>query len=137
MKNMFRFIVKFLCVGVFMSCSKSDDQPQVTPIPDLILGTVEDIAVTPVDLNTPGQGTMVIQMNGALYKVQFNATTEAQSNATLFFAEDTVLTADSREYGNLGQDFISYNPVRDNELEITFKDGIRKIQGSYTLATSF
>jgi hypothetical protein len=133
-----RIIIVLLSALPFIGCSKSDDpDPAVTPIPDIIQGQVREIDVTPVDINTPGQGSFIISMTGALYKVQFNATTQAESNAILLFANDTMLIEESREFGNFGFDVVAYNPVKENELLVQFNDGGKRIEGQFNQNTSF
>lgn len=119
-----------------ISCKKDVEQPTETPVPDIIIGRVQEIDVTPVDINTPDKGVFYISMNNTRYKVQFNATSEAESNATLFFDNDTILLDQSREFGNFGQDFISYGPLAENELIVTFNEGAKKIEGFFDTNTS-
>lgn len=130
-------LVLLLVLNVLISCSKNEAGP--TPpvvIPDIIYGVINEINVTPSDITTPDKGSLFISANNTIYKVEFNATDSSQSNATLFFASDTILTNDSREFANLGKDAVAYNPVADNEITISFKDG-RKISGLFDLVTSF
>lgn len=122
---------------MILSCSKNDDNTSpVAVIPDIINGHVMEIMVTPVDSTTPGTGSFLIWMTNTIYKVDFNATAQTQSNAVLFFDSDTILTNDSREYANLGKDVIAYRPVGVNEITVAFYDG-RKITGGLDAETSF
>jgi hypothetical protein len=134
---MYRFLVLFFILSIFISCSKNEggtSTPDV--IPTVINGSVTEFNVTPLDINTPGEGTFFIFANNTSYKVDFNAAAEAQSNARLIFASDTILTDESREFANLGKDAIAYYPVADNQIEIFFDDG-RKINGLFDFNTSF
>ncbi len=134
---MSRILIVLVVLSAFMSCNKEDAPIPQTPIPDNIFGNVREIEVSPTDINTPDKGFMVISMQDALYKVQFNATTQAQSNATLFFENDTVLIKESREYGNFGVDAVAYNPVKPNAVIFTFSQGPKKIEGVFNANTSF
>lgn len=134
---MYRSVLVFVCASVLASCSKNETEIPVTPIPDIIQGQIREIDVDPIDINTPDKATMVISMNDALYKVQFNVTTEQLSNATLFLASDTILVDESREFGNFGQDIVSYNPVGANEMIFDFPAGGKKIEGIFNFNTSF
>jgi hypothetical protein len=136
--NMYRLTIVLAAICVLVSCSKSSAPPTtITPIPDIIIGQVREIDLRPVDINTPGQAFLVISMNDALYKVQFDATSQAESNATIFFATDTILVDESREFGNFGQDVVSYNPLYANELLIEFKEGGKRVSGEFNSNTSF
>ena len=132
-----RFLVVFLVISVFISCSKDEDPPS-TPvvIPDIIVGEITEFTLAPIDINTPDKGELFIFSTNTKYKVDFTATAQAQSNAVLILATDTILTDQSREFTNLGQDAIAYNPVRENLVSIFFNDG-RKITGTFNSSTSF
>jgi len=135
---MVRHLIQFLIAGTFfISCSK-DEQRQPTPdvIPDIINGTITEIDLTPVNLTTPGLGSFFIAANNTRYKVEFNAVDYAASNAILIFDNDTILTDQSREYAHLGNDAISYNPVRENVITLVFNDG-RRVNGVFDSNTSF
>jgi hypothetical protein len=134
---MFRLLVIILLLSTLISCSKKEDgsNPPVV-IPDVINGPVNELNVTPLDINTPNKGSVIISMNNTIYKVEFNATQQSQSNATLFFDSDSILTNDSREFANVGKDAIAYHPVAANEIAIHFKDG-RKVSGSFDPVTTF
>lgn len=119
-----------------LSCKKDNPSTPAVVIPNIINGTITDIEVAPVDITTPDKGTLFIIMNGTRYKVQFNAVAQAQSNATLAFSSDSILVNDSREYANLGQDVVSYNPLSPNEVTVIFYDG-RKIVGQFDFNTKF
>jgi len=135
---MYRLLALFLLLWTFVSCSKNDEGSSSTPvvIPDIINGGVTEFNVAPIDINTPGKGTFFISANNTIYKVDFNAVAESESNAVLIFNSDTILTDQSREFANLGKDAIAYNPVADNEILVLFHDG-RKIDGLFNLNTSF
>lgn len=128
-----RCIVFLLLLAVFVSCSKEEKGGALPPsvIPNIISGTVYEINVTPLDITTPDKGFLTIFMNDVLYKVQFDATDSSQSNARLYFATDSILTSESREYANLGRDAIAYNPLAENDIEMIFKDG-RKVLGHFS-----
>lgn len=130
-----RFLLPVL---LFLAISCKRDNPTNPPAvaPNIINGTITDIDVTPVDITTPDKGTFVIIMNGTRYRVQFNAVEQTQSNATLAFLSDSILVDDSREYANLGQDVVSYNPLNPNEVTVIFYDG-RKIVGQFDFNTKF
>jgi len=136
---MHRFLVFFLLLGTFISCSKNEEVPP-TPvvIPDFIEGVITEFNVTPLDINTPDKGTFFIftSANNTNYKVDFNAALEPVSNAILIFESDTILTDQSREFANLGKDAIAYYPVAENKISILFNDG-RKVTGLFNLNTSF
>jgi hypothetical protein len=74
-------------------------------------------------------------MPNTTYRVQFNAVPQAQSNATLSFESDTILTDASREFSNFGKDAIAYNPVATNEMTIRFNDG-KKVVAAFNVGTS-
>jgi hypothetical protein len=131
-----RILFLLLAINSLVSCSKEEATNPPVVIPDIINGLVNEIAVTPINITTPDKGSFSISANNTIYKVDFNATDQAQSNATFRFASDTVLTDASREFANLGKDVIAYNPVAPNEIEIRFTDG-RKVLGSFDANTSF
>ncbi len=135
---MYRFLVLFLVLNTFMSCSKNEGGPSSTPvvIPDIIEGVITEFNVTPLNITTPDKGTFFISANNTNYKVNFNATAESSSNAILIFESDTILIDQSREFANLGKDAIAYNPVAENQISIFFHDG-RKITGLFNFNTSF
>lgn len=134
-----RILTLFFLAPFFLalSCSKSDNT-NVPPaeIPDIINGHIIDFEVDPVDINTPDKGLLMVEMNNALYRVQFDAATQEQSNALIYFLTDTILTNESREYANLGADVVSYNPVKENEIVLAFYDG-RKVTGLFNSNTNF
>ena len=131
-----RFLVLLLLI-TFGSCAKDDNGPTGTVvIPDVIEGVVTDFNVTPLDSITPDRGVFMVFAINNVYKVEFNAIAQLQSNATLEFATDTILNNESRAFANLGKDAISYNPVKDNEILLLFNDG-RKITGTFNLNTNF
>ena len=133
---MLRIIVfAFVLIG-FMSCSKSNKSLPDAPIPDVINGIVIGFSATPTNIITPGRTSIVISMNNTRYTVALNAVSQAQSNALVLFATDTVLVDESREFANLGKDVVSYNPVSANEITIRLNDG-RKIFGYFDLNTDF
>lgn len=134
---MYRLIIVFIFLVSFVSCSKDEGstQPPVQ-IPDIISGVITEFSVAPIDINTPDKGTFLISANNTIYKVDFNAVAESQSNAILLFDNDTILTDQSRELGNLGRDAVAYNPVHDNEILVQFNNG-KKIDGVFTSYTSF
>jgi hypothetical protein len=129
-------LVCLLFAVVVASCSKDEkkDLPPVV-IPDIIVGTVLDVDFDPIDLTTPDKGTVRVLMNNTAYLVTFNAVSQAESNATLLFSTDSVITEDSREIGNLGSNKIAYNPVKDNEIHINFNDN-RSVDGLFDINTS-
>ena len=134
---MYRLLVLFWVVTTFISCSKNEDgslPPDV--IPDIIDGVVTEFNVTPIDINTPDKGTFFIDAISARYRVDFDAAAQAASNAILLFENDTILTDDSREFGNFGNDAVAYYPVKGNQISITFNDG-RSIDGLFDINTSF
>lgn len=134
---MYRFLVLFLVISTFISCSKNEEGPS-TPvvIPDVIDGVISEFILIPLDITIPDKGTFFISANNTNYKVDFNAADESSSNAIVIFESDTILTDQSREFANLGKDAIAYNPVRDNQILILFNDG-RRVNGSFNLNTSF
>src|SRR5215203_2592760 len=101
-----RFVTLLSLVIALVSCSKNEGGQTIPPavIPDIIRGTINEFNVTPLDVTTPDKGFLSIAMNDVLYKVAFNATDSAQSNAVLYIATDSILTADSREFASLGRD---------------------------------
>jgi len=127
----------FLVLGTFISCSKKEN-PSLPPvvIPDIIDGEVTEFNVTPLDINTPGRGTFLIDVVNTTYKVDFDAVAQSASNGRLIFLSDTILNDQSREFANLGKDAVAYNPVADNQIVIFFDDG-RKVSGGFNLNTSF
>ena len=134
-----RLIILLLLFNALISCSKNEEEqlnPPVVVIPDIINGLINEFNVTPLDITTPDKGSLSISMNNTNYKVDFNATDEAKSNATLFFGSDTILTDESREFASFGKDAIAYRPVGENEITINFKDG-RKISGIFHPIASF
>ena len=133
---MSRLLVFLLMLTASVSCSKNDKGVPPAAIPDMIDGVLLDINVTPLNITTPDKGLILISMNNTRYNVEFNAVAQAQSNATLVFASDTILRDDSREFANLGKDAVSYNPVGPNEITIRFNDG-RKIFGWFDPNTNF
>ncbi|MEP7373224.1 MAG: hypothetical protein ABI675_07500 [Chitinophagaceae bacterium] len=134
---MYRIVALFLLVSVFISCSKDPkSSPNPDVIPSIINGTIEEFNLAPLNITTPDKGSFFVSANNTKYKVDFAATTQAASNATLLFETDTILIDGSREFANLGADAISYNPVAPNLVTIFFTDG-RKVTGSFELNTSF
>jgi hypothetical protein len=133
---MFRLCVFLFVLIASLSCSKHETDLPPVVIPNIIDGVLLEITVTPQNITTPDKGSLLISMQNTIYKVDFNAVAQAQSNATLFFASDTVLRDDSREFASFGKDAISYNPVGPNEITIRFTDG-RKIVGLFNPGTSF
>jgi hypothetical protein len=132
-----RSILFFFLSIVLFSCSKDDNQP--TPpvvIPDIISGPVNELNFTPIDIATPDKGSLTVEMNSVAYKVQFAVVDQAQSNAVLSLASDTILSTASREYTNLGKDAIGYQPLADNEVTVYFKDG-RKVTGQFDQVSAF
>ncbi|MEP7106447.1 MAG: hypothetical protein ABI760_00665 [Ferruginibacter sp.] len=134
---MYRFPALFLVFSTFISCSKNVTGPN-TPvvIPNVIDGVISELTVTPLDINTPDKGVFLISAGSSIYKVDFSATSQSASNATLTFASDTILNDQSREFANFGKDAIAYNPVAVNQILILFNDG-RRVNGSFDLYTSF
>jgi hypothetical protein len=134
---MYRFLVTFLVLSIFISCSKDEEvSPAPVVIPDIINGVITEFNLTPLNITTPDKGEFFISANNTKYKVVFTATAQPQSNAILIFQSDTILTDQSREFTNLGKDAIAYYPVAANQVSISFIDG-RKIDGSFDLNTSF
>jgi hypothetical protein len=131
-----RFFVIVLILYACISCSKNNSELPPGVIPSEINGVITEIDVTPINITTPDKGTFLISMNNTIYKVVFNAVVQAQSNAVISFATDTILNNESKEFANLGKDAIAYNPVKENEVVINFNDG-RKVSGQFTLYTSF
>ena len=128
----------FLFVFIaFISCSKNDS-PALPPevIPASLNGVITEFDFTPLNVDTPDKASFLISANNTSYKVNFNAASQASSNAIIKFATDTILIDESREFANLGQDVISYNPIAPNIVTIFFNDG-NKIIGSIDLNTSF
>ena len=132
-------VLSFLAGAFFVSCSKDEKDQQVQgPIPDVLTGVVRDVDLTPVNITTPGLGKFFIDVNNVRYVVEFNAVDYAASNAVLIFDTDTILTNDSREFANLGNDAISYNPVLANRIILSFHDGSgRRVTGFFDVTTSF
>lgn len=125
-----------LLVGL-ISCSKDETTPPPPPeIPNILNGDITTITVNPIDIVTPDKATLLISVQNSLYKVDFNASEQAQSNAVINFATDTILSEFSREFANLGMDEIAYNPLNPNDVTITFNDG-RKVFGRFTIGTTF
>lgn len=134
---MYRLLVVLLLLNALISCSKKEEVPNPPlVIPDIINGIITEFNVTSLNITTPDKGSLLISMNNTIYKVEFNATDQPQSNAILFFKSDTILIDESREFANFGKDAIAYTPVGQNEIMINFKDG-RKISGMFDLITSF
>ncbi len=132
-----RFLFFLLLLAAFVSCSKKENPiPSPVTIPTTIDGVITEINLTPLDLNTPDKGTFLISANNTVYKVDFNAAAQSQSNSAIRFATDTILNDQSREFANLGKDAIAYNPVAANQVIVSFTDG-RKVTGSFDLYTSF
>lgn len=134
---MCRLLVLLVACGIFISCSKNENKtPPADVIPDVINGSVAEIALTPLNITTPDKGSFYIFSNNTRYLVEFNATSNAQSNAILIFDSDTILSDDSKEYANLGNDAVSYNPLRGNNITLILNDG-KKVNGSFDINTSF
>jgi len=135
---MIRLIISLFVLTISVSCSNKDNGLPPVVIPDVIVGSVSEIMVTPINITTPGKGTLLISMNNVNYKVEFNVVTQAQSNATLTFASDTIIRDDSREFANLGVDVVAYNPVGPNEISFRFAIGSgKRIDGSFVPQSSF
>ena len=135
---MFRLLQILLLVSVLVSCSNKDNGTPPVVIPDVIFGPISEIMVTPINITTPDKGTLLISMNNVNYKVEFDAVAQAQSNATLTFASDTIIRDDSRAFANLGADVVAYNPVGPNEIIIRFNNGSgKRITGSMNALSSF
>jgi hypothetical protein len=128
------FILLLFVLAV--SCKKNDDNDPQFVIPPLIQGSVKEFNVDPIDINTPDKGTMLVSMTGSIYKVEFNAAPQASANAVLSFQMDTLLTDDSREYANFGNDFVAWQFVRDNQVEVTLNDG-RRVSAFFDFTSSF
>ena len=133
---MLRKLLFLLVLTASVSCSKNDTVQPPAVIPDNINGLILEINVTPINITTPDRGTLLVVMNSIIYKVEFNAVAQAQSNATLFFDTDSILRPESTEFANLGKDVVAYNPVGPNEITIRFYDG-RQIFGFFNPNTSF
>ena len=134
---MYRFLLLLLVPFIFISCSKDEDGP---PAPDVIPGVIDgfvtEFSLAPINLTTPDKGSFFIAANNTRYEVVFNAASVAASNAILVFASDTILYDMSREFTNLGNDAIAYNPVRPNKIMVVFNDG-RQVTGYFDPNTSF
>jgi hypothetical protein len=134
---MCRFLVIFLLFSIFISCSKDEGgSPPPAVIPDVINGTITEFNLTPLNITTPDKGTFLISSAGTIYRVDFNAVADSASNAFLLFANDSILTDQSRGVGNVGRDAVAYAPVRENEIVIQFNDA-RKIDGLFNSYTIF
>src|SRR4051812_43745030 len=133
---MFRRVAFALFLISAVSCSNDEKGLPPVVIPDNISGPISEVMVTPIDITTPDKGSLLVSMNNTGYKVEFNAVAQAQSNATLSFASDTIIRDDSREFANLGPNVVAYNPVGPNEITIHFNDG-RKIIGWFDPNTNF
>lgn len=133
---MFRLAIFVITLFAFLSCSKSDKSTPPAPIPNSIDGIVIGFTASPQNITTPDKNFFVISMNNTRYRVDMNAVPQSQSNANVFFATDTILVDQSREFANLGKDAVSYNPVALNDITIRFADG-RKIFGWFDLNTDF
>src|SRR5574337_2194861 len=132
---MYRIVAFFCSFILFVSCSSSEEIPPPTnEIPNLINGIITEVSLTPIDINTPDKGTLLINANNTIYKVNFNAVAETASNAMVVFNSDTILTDQSREFSNQGRDAVAYNPVAPNEILVLFNDG-RKIDGIFNSYT--
>lgn len=128
---MLRLIISVFLLAALASCSKKETGViPPAPIPDIIAGIVYEFHLTPSDITTPDKGFMLIGMNNTLYRVAFDAVDEAQSNAVMFFATDTVLTDASRAFANVGRDAVAYSPIKANEIEIRLMDG-RKVLATF------
>lgn len=133
---MYRLICVVLLSGL-LSCSKDDDAPlPPEEIPNLLNGDVTTITVEPIDISTPDKANFLINVQNVLYKVTFNAVEQSASNATIVFATDSILSEFSREFADLGDDVLAYNPLKPNDITIAFTDG-RKVFGQFTVGTSF
>jgi hypothetical protein len=134
---MYRLLVLLLALELSASCSKKDDKQLPPPvIPSSITGVVTEINFDPVDITTPDRASLLISTATDLYQVDFNAAEESETTATISFRTDSILVDDSREFANLGMDAVAYQPVKDNALEILFKDG-RRVFGTFDVSTSF
>ena len=125
---MLRIVVILLVLTSSFSCSDKDNDLPPVVIPDTINGVIMEINVTPINITTPDKGSLLISMNNTVYSVEFNAVNQSQSNATLFFASDTIIRDESREFSNLGKDAVAYNPVGPNEVTINMYDGKKSIR---------
>src|SRR5687767_8247144 len=101
---MSRLLLFLVILTASVSCSKNEKGLPPVVIPDMIDGVILEINVTPINITTPDKGSLLISMQNTIYKVDFNAVAQAQSNATLFFASDSILRDDSREFAPLGKD---------------------------------
>ena len=134
---MYRFLILFSVLTTIISCSKDEGgAPGPAVIPGIIDGTVTELSLAPIDLNTPDKGGFYILANNTRYEVTFNAVANAASNAIVEFATDTILYDLSREFTNLGNDAIAYNPVNSNIVRVLFTDG-RKVTGYFDPNSSF
>ncbi len=133
---MYRYLILLLTLGFLISCSKKEATTPPVVIPNIINGTITELSVTPIDITTPDKGSVLVSMNNTIYKADFNAVQQSQSNAELLLASDTLLTNKTREIGNVGKDDIAYNPLGANEITILFNDG-RKITGTFDPFTIF
>lgn len=132
-----RIVIAIIVLFHMISCGKDNtNQPPPPPIPATLTGIITEFQLAPVDLNTPGAGSFLILAENTLYKVDFNAASVTASNALIFIENDTILTDQSREFANLGPETVSYNPVKENEVTLSFNDG-RKVEAVFTLNTSF
>jgi hypothetical protein len=133
---MYRLIYIILVAGL-LSCSKDESTPPPpAEIPDILNGDIAAITVEPIDITTPDKAHLLILVQNTLYKVNFDASPQAQSNALITFATDTILSEFSREFANLGEDEVAYNPLNPNDVTISFNDG-RKVFGRFTVGTTF
>ena len=134
---MYRFVVLFWVLSAFVSCSKDKKAPDIpVEIPAIFEGSVTEFELTPLNITTPDKGEFFISDNITRYKVEFNASAQASSNAILRFETDTILVNESREFTSLGADAIAYYPVATNLVTVSFSDG-RRITGSFDINTSF
>ncbi len=131
-----RSLILLITLGFLISCSKKDGTDPPVVIPNIINGTIAELNVTPIDITTPDKGFILVSMNNTIYKADFNAVPQSQSNAELFFESDTLLTDGSREIGNVGQDEVAYDFLGENKITIFFNDG-RKITGLFDPFTIF
>ena len=133
---MSRFLVIAVIITFSISCSNKESPTPPFVIPDKIGGPISDMFVTPLNITTRDKGFFLISMNNVVYKVQFDAVPQAQSNAVITFASDTVINSNSRAFANLGKDAISYNPVGPNSIIVHFNDA-RRIDGTFDNYSSF
>lgn len=135
---MHRLLFVLVALITLISCSKNNDDNDNPPIeiPDIITGFATEFSVIPQDLTTPKTGVLLVAMNNTFYKVEFAAVPQSQHNAEIVFLSDSILTADSREFANFGQDIVAYTPVHENELELIFTDG-RKVTAIFDNNTFF